>query len=140
MWPERQVRHSQTPSSEQLGVCSRSVLPPSPHSALNFPWTSEEVICFPLSSPSTEWGLEGLPTLLPLPPRLPLPVQPMGVGVWLSPGTRIISSVMYIQTHALLLGRTRQGEGACAAGRRGVSNQVIEPEPEPSRNGGVNGS
>lgn len=48
----------------------------------------------------------------PLPTHLPSPGQPMGVGVWLSPGKRIISSVMYIQTGALLLGRTRQGEGA----------------------------
>lgn len=70
-----------------------------------------------LSSPST--------ALPPLPSRLPLPVQPMGVGVWLSPGKRIISSVMYIQTRALLLGRTRQGEGARAAGRRGFITRLL---------------
>lgn len=108
---------------------------PSPHSALNLPRTSEEILCFPLSSPSTEWGPEGLPTLLPLPPCLPLPVQPMGVGVWLSPGTRIISSVMYIQTHALLLGRTRRGEGARAAGRRGFITRLLNLNLSPPRMG-----
>lgn len=70
-------------------------------------------------------GAAGAPHSPPSSPRLPLPVQPMGVGVWLSPGTRIISSVMYIQTHALLLGRTRQGEGARAAGRRGFITRLL---------------
>lgn len=76
----------------------------------------------------------GLPPLLhlhcvgaggALPSRLPLPVQPMGVGIRLSPGERIISSVMYIQTRALLLGRTMQGEGARAAGWRGVITRLL---------------
>lgn len=32
---------------------------------------------------------------------------------------------MYIQTHTLLLGRTRQGDGACAAGRRGFITRLL---------------
>lgn len=97
------------------------------------------VICFLLSSLSTVWGLEGLPTLSPLPSHLPLPVQPMGVGVWLSPCTRIISSVMYIQTHtAAWEDKTRRRR--LHSWPEGGYNQVIEPEPEPSWKGAVNGS
>lgn len=33
---------------------------------------------------------------------------------------------MYIQTHALLLGRTRQGEGARTAGRRGFITRLLK--------------
>lgn len=59
----------------------------------------------------------------------------MGVGVWLSPGKRIISSVMYIQTGALLLGRTRQGEGARTAGRRGFITRLLNLNLSPPRMG-----
>lgn len=83
------------------------------------------VISFLLSSPSTAWGLEELPTLSPLPSRLPLPVQTMGLDVWLPPCLRIVSSVMYIHTHAPLLGRTRQGEGTRAAGWRGFITRLL---------------
>lgn len=86
-----------------------------------------------LSSPST--------ALPPLPSHLPLPVQPTGVGVWLSPGKRIISSVMYIQTHARAASwEDKARRGSPRSWPEGVYNQVIEPEPEPSRNGAVNGS
>lgn len=84
-----------------------------------------EVICFLLFSPSTMWGLEELPNLSLLPPHLLSPVQTVDVGVWLSPYRRIISTVMYIQTHALLLERTRQGNRACAAGQRGFITRLL---------------
>lgn len=70
-------------------------------------------------------GWRGSPTLSPLPSRLPLPVQPMGLGIWLPPCLRIVSSVMYIHTHAPLLGRTRQGEGTRAAGWRGFITRLL---------------
>lgn len=107
-----------------------------PHSSLNFPWTRQEVICFPLL-PFHSMVAGGAPhsALPPLPTHLPLPVQPMGVGVWLSPGKRIISSVMYMQTGALLLGRTRQGEGAHTAGRRGFITRLLILNLSPPRTG-----
>lgn len=70
----------------------------------------------------------------PLPSRLPLPVQPTGVVVWRAPGKRILSD-----THAASReDETRRG----SPGRwpEGVDNQIMEPEPEPTQSGGVNGS
>lgn len=42
---------------------------------------------------------------------------------------------MYIQTRALLLGRTRQGEGARTAGRRGFITGLLNLNLSPPRMG-----
>jgi hypothetical protein len=60
-------------------------------------------------------------------PHLPLPVQPMGVGDWLSPC--IICNVYPDTCMASREDKTRRGSPF--SWPEGVYNQVIEPEPEP---------
>ena len=71
----------------------------------------------------------------PVPSRLPLPVQLMGMGVQFSPSKRIISSETYIQIHVLHGFLGRQGPGACAAGQRVLITRLSNLNWSPPRMG-----
>lgn len=73
--------------------------------------------------PSHHWPL--------VPSRLPLPVQPMGMGVCLSPSKRIISSETYIPTGALNGFLGRQVPGARVAGQRGLITRLSNLNQSP---------
>lgn len=152
-WPERQTGHSQRPPLEKLvggaSPCMLWVPPGSP--ATLAPLSSAPSLFFfffcpkPLgqarkssaspfpSSPPLHHGSGGLPrTLLPSSSHSPPCACPPMRSV---PGEKdcIICNVHL--DGVLLLRRTRQGEGACTAGRRGFITRLLNLNLSPPRMG-----